>query len=590
MRSTLEVDWPLMQNGLDFTAITGAERTYDQLVAALDAQYGSSSSNGDTGIEGARRDASISTRDAQYYASRDTSWAITLSGSTTLNNTPWTLRATSVAKAQANFSTSRATAQAAHDAALLGALEEWRGSSGASSLKSLVSSSRAENDFKSSVAGFWADWNMATEGIDREAPTGFFGSMTDSVMGLMNPFDTDNLAKSFTTEAKPDTTNGPQRPKPSDIHVVYSIYGIVSEHTPEEWEVIREHQTKGRTWEEWMMGGERKRMDAAGFKTSFRKLEEDVPPAKVVPTPTVPSPPPVVPALSNPILTPLDANSELMVSRDDSGLGIFDSIIGMIGGTKGDFVDESFNFTYGVGDNMSLGLGWWLRSTFFHDQADYGGSSYYIGSWVGFAGDLLMGVGAFKALGKTFGREALESGLRNAPKGGFGMFGRNVPPPSGPPNPWLRDLFIKNAESPVLRARVDLFHKAVGRSPVDWDGFMAKLRNSDFNDYASFWRESRKSLGFADSGPNGWQFGLSKLLRNVPGVNNSAVRHELFHAVDDLTTGLFSNPRTLGLWFRAEAGAHIVGGPLIGLVGIPGLAAGSFYVGWWIRSLQGNAI
>jgi hypothetical protein len=441
MRSTLEVDWPLMQNGLDFTAITGAERTYDQLVAALDAQYGSSSSNGDTGIEGARRDASISTRDAQYYASRDTSWAITLSGSTTLNNTPWTLRATSVAKAQANFSTSRATAQAAHDAALLGALEEWRGSSGASSLKSLVSSSRAENDFKSSVAGFWADWNMATEGIDREAPTGFFGSMTDSVMGLMNPFDTDNLAKSFTTEAKPDTTNGPQRPKPSDIHVVYSIYGIVSEHTPEEWEVIREHQTKGRTWEEWMMGGERKRMDAAGFKTSFRKLEEDVPPAKVVPTPTVPSPPPVVPALSNPILTPLDANSELMVSRDDSGLGIFDSIIGMIGGTKGDFVDESFNFTYGVGDNMSLGLGWWLRSTFFHDQADYGGSSYYIGSWVGFAGDLLMGVGAFKALGKTFGREALESGLRNAPvnaaRGGTGSnrWWFDMPdgvPPNGP--------------------------------------------------------------------------------------------------------------------------------------------------------------
>jgi hypothetical protein len=162
-------------------------------------------------------------------------------------------------------------------------------------------------------------------------------------------------------------------------------------------------------------------MDAAGFKTSFRKLEEDVPPAKVVPTSTLPSPPPAVPAPSNPILTPLDANSELMVSRDDSGLGIFDSIIGIIGGTKRDFVDESFNFTYGVGDNMSLGLGWLLRSTFFHDQADYGGSSYYIGSWVGFAGDLLMGVGAFKALGKTFGREALESGLRNAPSNGVTM-------------------------------------------------------------------------------------------------------------------------------------------------------------------------
>ena len=94
----------------------------------------------------------------------------------------------------------------------------------------------------------------------------------NSIMGLMNPFDTDSIARSLTTETKADTTNGPQRPKPSDIHLVYSIYGIVSEHTPEELEVIREYQRKGRTWEEWMMGGERKRMDAAGFKTSFRKL------------------------------------------------------------------------------------------------------------------------------------------------------------------------------------------------------------------------------------------------------------------------------------------------------------------------------
>lgn len=64
----------------------------------------------------------------------------------------------------------------------------------------------------------------------------------------------------------------------------------------------------------------------------------------------------------------------------------------------------------------------------FQDQADYGGSSYYIGGWVGFAGDLLMGVGAFKALGKTFGREALECGLRNAPSSTLhaGNFGKAV--------------------------------------------------------------------------------------------------------------------------------------------------------------------
>jgi hypothetical protein len=200
--------------------IAAAERLYDQVVASLDAQYGSASSNGDTGVERATRRSAIKTRDAQYYAARDTSWANTLSGSATIGNTPWTLKAIASANAQAAYSTNRARAQAAHDAALLSAMNDWRESSSAAYLKSLVSSSRAENDFKSSVAGFWADWNMATEGNDRGAPTDFLGSVTDSVMGLMNPFDTDSIARSLTTEAKADTTNGPQRPKPSDTFLM----------------------------------------------------------------------------------------------------------------------------------------------------------------------------------------------------------------------------------------------------------------------------------------------------------------------------------------------------------------------------------
>jgi hypothetical protein len=200
--------------------IAAAERLYDQVVASLDAQYGSASSNGDTGVERATRRSAIKTRDAQYYAARDTSWANTLSGSATIGNTPWTLKAIASANAQAAYSTNRARAQAAHDAALLSAMNDWRESSSAAYLKSLVSSSRAENDFKSSVAGFWADWNMATEGNDRGAPTGFLGSVTDSVMGLMNPFDTDSIARSLTTETKADTTNGPPGPKPSDTFLM----------------------------------------------------------------------------------------------------------------------------------------------------------------------------------------------------------------------------------------------------------------------------------------------------------------------------------------------------------------------------------
>ncbi len=84
--------------------------------------------------------------------------------------------------------------------------------------------------------------------------------------------------------------------------------------------------------------------------------------------------------LSNPILTPLAADTRKSVARDDFDHGITDTILVIIGGSRGDYINESFKTPDDVGDNMSLGLGWWLRSTFFHDQADYGGSSYYIGA------------------------------------------------------------------------------------------------------------------------------------------------------------------------------------------------------------------
>lgn len=177
----------------------------------------------------------------------------------------------------------------------------------------------------------------------------------------------------------------------------------------------------------------------------------------------------------------------------------------------------------------------------------------------------------------------------NAPVNGYGMFGRNVPPPSGPSSTALKDLFLRNAESPLFRARANAWNWVRGRSPVDWDDFMTRLRNSDFNDYASF-SEARKSLGFADAGPTEWLFGLANPIRQIPFVRNAATRHELFHAVDDLTTGLFSQKKTLGLWLRAETSAHLIGGPLIGVPAY-GVFGYSIYVGLnglhdWIRGDQ----
>jgi hypothetical protein len=172
MRSTLGVDWPLMQNGLDFTAIAGAERTYDQVVAALDAQYGSSSSNGDTGIEGARRDASISTRDAQYYASRDTSWASTLNSSTSLGTSPWIVKERTSANAQAAYSTNRANAQAAHDAALLSAIDNWQTSNLASTLSLLLAEGQSREAYNQATANVYANWEMGVGNLLGDKPAG----------------------------------------------------------------------------------------------------------------------------------------------------------------------------------------------------------------------------------------------------------------------------------------------------------------------------------------------------------------------------------------------------------------------------------
>jgi hypothetical protein len=141
-------------------------------VAALDAQYGSSSSNGDTGIEGARRDASISTRDAQYYASRDTSWASTLNSSTSLGTSPWIVKERTSANAQAAYSTSRATAQAAHDTALLSAIDNWQTSNRASTLALLLAEGQSGEAYNKATASVYANWEMGVGNLLGDKPAG----------------------------------------------------------------------------------------------------------------------------------------------------------------------------------------------------------------------------------------------------------------------------------------------------------------------------------------------------------------------------------------------------------------------------------
>jgi hypothetical protein len=152
--------------------IAAAERTYDQTVASLDAQYGSASSNGDTGVEGATRRSAIKTRDAQYYAARDTSWANTLSASINLGTTPWTVKAITAANAEAAHSVSRANAQAAHDAAMLDAMEDWQLSSRDSLTDLLFTEGQSRETYNIATSNVYANWENGVGNLLGDKPEG----------------------------------------------------------------------------------------------------------------------------------------------------------------------------------------------------------------------------------------------------------------------------------------------------------------------------------------------------------------------------------------------------------------------------------
>ncbi len=152
--------------------IAAAEREYDQTVASLDAQYGSESSNGDTGAEGATRRSAIKTRDAQYYAARDTSWANTLSASINLGTTPWTVKAITAANAEAAHSVSRASAQAAHDAAMLDAIEDWQLSSRESLTDLLFTEGQSRETFNVATSNVYANWENGVGNLLGDKPEG----------------------------------------------------------------------------------------------------------------------------------------------------------------------------------------------------------------------------------------------------------------------------------------------------------------------------------------------------------------------------------------------------------------------------------
>jgi hypothetical protein len=161
------------------------------------------------------------------------------------------------------------------------------------------------------------------------------------------------------------------------------------------------------------------------------------------------------------------------------------------------------------------------------------------------------------------------------PDGGrkFLGVGAEAPPPSGPEDLELRAEMLRQAGAATFRFRVNLWSRLTGRGPFDWTEYERRLALAQFRRFANA-REAQRSLGWAGLSPEGtWLFGVAGY--RIPFYGPSAMRHELFHAAQDLQSGLFSCNPTLLRSLAAEYSAHLWGGPLIG---VPLAYGGSIFI------------
>jgi hypothetical protein len=89
-----------------------------------------------------------------------------------IGNTPWTLKATTAANAQAAYSTNRARAQAAHDAALLSAMNDWQTSNRSSTLSLLVAEGQSREAYNKATATVYANWELGIGNLLGDKPAG----------------------------------------------------------------------------------------------------------------------------------------------------------------------------------------------------------------------------------------------------------------------------------------------------------------------------------------------------------------------------------------------------------------------------------
>src|SRR5436309_1437783 len=112
--------------------------------------------------------------------------------------------------------------------------------------------------------------------------------------------------------------------------------------------------------------------------------------------------------------------------------------------------------------------------------------------------------------------------------------GPDAPRPSGPEDEGLRSATLRQVQGFTFRLRVNVWSLLWRWRRFPWGEFQRRLmEQSEFRGYAN-WQEMSQSLGWSGLTEQGdkWLFGVAGY--RIPLYGSSAMRHELFHAAQDI--------------------------------------------------------
>lgn len=169
-------------------------------------------------------------------------------------------------------------------------------------------------------------------------------------------------------------------------------------------------------------------------------------------------------------------------------------------------------------------------------------------------------------------------------EGGLGLFGKKSPPPSGPISAELKQAYLKQLESKWFRTKLRAYARLTGKGEIAWNDLAKMVEGAEFREYASAW-EAAQSVGYAGKSGDQLVMGMSKAMRKLPILGDSAMQHEIVHVYQEMVSQTISKEAAKNLPYlqllKAEVAAQVFGSPAViltytGLVVV--VVSGAVYV------------